>query len=170
MLSTAGMSLWASAGDVDTGSQTIRSFYQTYSAMKTSGLPDAAGLVRLGPYFSAPLRKLIQTAQTTQARCQKKHPDEKPPWIEGDMFSSSFEGFTRFQVVTAGAPKGSATVYKVNFEYVDRNSKVAWTDEVALIKEGGRWVIDNIFYRMNSAFGNGNGPALRDGLSVNACD
>jgi hypothetical protein len=158
------------AGDADTAAQTIRIFYKTYADMKTSGLPDPNAMAKLSPYFSAPLQKAIKSAQLTQARCEKLHPGDKPPWVEGDMFSSSFEGFTRFQVNGAGASKGPRTLYKVSFEYAEKGQKpVTWTDEVALIQEGGRWVIDNVFYRMNAAFRNGFGSALREGLSSNSC-
>jgi hypothetical protein len=160
----------AAAGDVDPAAQTVQNFYKTYAELKTSGLPDAKGMAKLSPYFSAPLQKLMRTAQGTQARCGKSHPGDKPPWIEGDMFSSSFEGFTKFQVAGAGATKGVQTVFRVNFEYVEKGQQpVTWTDEVALVQEKGRWVIDDVFYRMKSAFGNGFGPALRQGLSGSGC-
>lgn len=169
-LLAAAVPMRPAAGDADTGLQTIRTFYRTYSEMKTSGLPDSKAMVKLSPYFSAPLQKAIRTAQVKQARCEKLNPGDKPPWVEGDMFSSSFEGFTRFQVAEVVPGKGSHTVYRVNFEYIEKGQKpMSWTDEVAMVQEGGRWVIDNVFYRMNSAFGNGFGKALRDGLSGNGC-
>ena len=158
------------AGEVDPAAQVIQNFYKTYAELKTSGLPDARAMAKLSPYFSASLQKLMRTAQTTQARCEKTHPGDKPPWVEGDMFSSSFEGFTKFQVAGAGANQGAQTIFKVNFEYVEKGQKpVTWTDEVALVQEKGRWVIDDVFYRMHSAFGNGFGPALRQGLSGSGC-
>jgi hypothetical protein len=102
----------------------------------------------------------MRTAQTTQARCEKTHPGDKPPWVEGDMFSSSFEGFTKFQVAGALAlTKARKTIFKVNFEYVEKGQKpVTWTDEVALVQEKGRWVIDDVFLPDAAAFGNGFGP------------
>ena len=158
------------AGDPDSAAPTIQKFYQTYSEMKTSGLPDAAGMAKLSPYFSSSLKKLILSAQANQARCRKAHPGDKPPWTEGDMFSSNLEGFTKFHVVGAGPAKGGRSVYKVAFEYAEKGQRAtAWPDEVAVVREAGRWVIDDVFYRRKSAFGNGFGPALRDGLAANGC-
>src|SRR5437868_500903 len=91
--------------------ETVKRFYNAYHGLKFSGLPNAKQLSKLAPYLSASLQTTIRTAQKEQDRCEKAAPDEKPPWIEGDMLSSNFEGFTRFQVVQDG------TETAVAFEY-----------------------------------------------------
>lgn len=76
----------------------VNGFYAAYARQPFTGQPSGADWSRVARHMSAPLAKMIRAAQSEQARCQKAHPDEKPPWIEGDMFTSNFEGFTRFKV------------------------------------------------------------------------
>src|SRR5215813_10006441 len=110
LLSTA--LLLQSQASKSSAADTVKRFYNTYRAQKFSGLPDAAQLAKLAPYLSASLQTLIRAAQKEQDRCEKAAPDEKPPWVEGDMFTSNFEGFTWFQI-----QNGPDTI--VAFEYMD---------------------------------------------------
>lgn len=145
----------------------IREFYQAYRGLKISGLPAQAELARLSPYSSAGLQALIHKARVEQARCAKAHPGDKGPWVEGDLFSSNFEGFTGFQV----GPAAGALLQRVpvEFEYVENGRKFTWKDEVSVVKEGGRWLVDNVHYRKSQGFGNGFGASLRASLSAPGC-
>jgi hypothetical protein len=75
-------------------------FYRTCHNLKISGLPTAKQTKLLAPYLSQELQQLLQSARQKQAKFIKEHPDEKPPWIEGDFFSSSFEGSHGFRLGT----------------------------------------------------------------------
>ena len=131
--------------------RTVRNFYMAYSGLKISGLPRGA-------------------ARKAQARCEKANPGDKPPWVEGDMFSGNFEGFTRFNVPDTGTARGERTGFLVEFEYAaGRGQKVTWKDELVLIEEHGRWVIDDVLYRRDAPFGNGFGSSLRQSLAGSGC-
>jgi hypothetical protein len=144
----------------------VRDFYAVYSKNPFSGLPTGADWRRVARHMSTPLAKMIRAAQREQARCQKAHPDEKPPWIEGDMFTSNFEGLTRFKVSDSLAVSGPNPAVNVDFDYVDRGQTFSWRDQVLLVKENGRWVIDDVRYRKGEGFGNGFGEGLRHALSI----
>jgi hypothetical protein len=161
LLSTA--LLLQSQASKSSAADTVKRFYNTYRAQRFSGLPNAAQLSKLAPYLSASLQTLIRAAQKEQDRCEKAAPDEKPPWVEGDMFTSNFEGFTWFQI-----QNGPDTI--VAFEYVDRGHRVAWTDRVMLVQEQGRWVIDDVVYGRTEGFTSGFGKRLREGLAGRGCE
>ena len=149
----------------------VSNFYRSYAALKVTGLPTAAAAAKMGPLLSAPLQRLIKEARVKRARCEKAHPGDKPPWVEGDMFSSNFEGFTGYKVHGASSPDGPRVAVNVRFEYSEKGQPkpATWTDEVSLVKQGGRWVIDNITYGMEGGLGNGFGPSLLGALRGSGC-
>lgn len=161
------------AAEPPSGSQAIRGFYAAYQALKISGLPQGAGLAKLSPHLSSSLKTLLRASRKSQAACEKSHPGDKPPWVEGDMFSGNFEGFTRVKnVPDTGVARGERVGFLVDFEYAQAKggqATVAWRDEVVLVKESGRWVIDDVLYRRDAPFGNGFGSSLRQSLAGPGC-
>ena len=134
----------------------VREFYTFYGTQRVSGLPDTAQMSRLAPYLSGAMTGAIRKASAEQTRCMKAHSSEKPPWIEGDLFTSTFEGFTRI-VSVAMKPGVPGQVVIAEFEYTENRQTVKWKDEVTVISASGRWVIDDI----RSARG---GKSLRESL------
>jgi hypothetical protein len=135
---------------------TIRDFYKTYV---NSGLPTPAQLQTLSPYLSGPLRQALLQARQTQALCKKAHPDEKPPFIEGDLFTSNTEGFT---TITAIRDTGH-NIFEVRFQYVENGHKFDWSDRVVLVKlPTGKWAIDDIRFRDSAT-------SLRQSLTQKGC-
>ena len=164
-LLAAGFPLFAQTND--SPAQAVRGFYAEYQKLHSSGLPDQAVVRKLGSHWSAGLRAAISRAQAEQGGCKKSHPGDKPPWVEGDMFSSNFEGFTTVRVQDPASPgNGRLTL---TFEYSANGKKVSWSDDVSVIREGGRWVIDDVFYRHQQDFGNGFGISLRSSLEAKGC-
>ncbi len=154
--------------------EAAREFYASYQKLHFSGLPDASQLQVLSGQLSSGLQTAMRKAQGQQARCIKANPGDKGPWVEGDMFTSNFEGFTTLAAPSKGAtvvPKGQQAQVRLTFEYVEGGQRVTWTDEVVLVLERGRWVIDDVHYRNNSGkgFGNGFGPGLRASLATQGC-
>jgi hypothetical protein len=129
-------------------------FYATHAAApRSGGLPEGATLGRYLPLLSPRLAGLIRQAGAAQARFHAKVKDA-PPLIEGDLFSSQFEGFQTYQV---GACGGSATAGRCSarLHYQAPGQKpVDWNDDVLLVKAQGQWKIDDIAYRGAFAFGN----------------
>jgi hypothetical protein len=128
--------------------QAVQSFYAVYLKSHTTGLPDSKKLNQLKPYLSQHLVALILQAREEQQRYIKKYPDDKPPWIEGDLFSSLFEGPTAC-TVAAGAITSDRARVMVRFTYNDPKTPgrpFTWQDAVYLVKEHNTWVIDDIEY------------------------
>jgi hypothetical protein len=155
VLSTA---LVLGAPDSDAAaSAVVRDFYTAYlTAHRPAGLPTGEALKTLGPFLSARLRLLIMEASEYSARQQRQHPDEKPPFVDGDYFSSNFEGASRFEVARAERKHPGYRVV-VQFEYEDPTSPkdvVRWEDAILLVESGGGWAIDDVEYHAPWPFAN----------------
>ena len=156
----------------DAAKQAAANFYQNYHKLRTSGLtgiPNEAQLAKLSPLITPQLRKVFSAAYIEQQRCIKQFPDDKPPWIEGDIFSSSFEGFTSFDAQNSKT-QGQLRQVPIKFVYVEDKYKVKWSDTLVLRNEAGRWLVDDIFYHANFAFTSGFGKNLQSTLkAIPAC-
>ena len=95
----------------------VAEFYAAYLPNRQGGLPDGAELQRIAPFLSTRLHRLIVAAIEYRDVWVKKHPDKpgvggappfiyKPPFVDGDYFSSIFEGPKSFKVSrTAAGPE-----------------------------------------------------------------
>lgn len=118
----------------------VHQFYETYIKLNPPGLPTAAQQKALSPYLSHRLLGLMDAARAYSEQAAKAHPDEKPPFVDGCLFASLFEGPKSFTVGAAVA-EGQGSKVKVHFK---ADQDVAWDDEVVVIKENGRYVIDDV--------------------------
>lgn len=141
----------------DTPADAAHQFYATVLAIHAKDcLPDTKELHRLAPFMSRRLTALLRHAWIYREQFIKNHPPQrtqegylihdKPPLIDGDCFSSNLEGVTRF---TLGQLQESGGRYRIalNLVYVDatRPGKPAsWTDAIIIIKENGRFVVDDM--------------------------
>jgi hypothetical protein len=83
---------------------------------------------------------------------------DSPPLIEGDLFTSNFEGATTFKV-GACSTGGNSGRCAVALTYDDRKQNpkdkpVTWTDTVYLVATPSGWRVDDIGYGATWAFGN----------------
>ncbi|MFN9709989.1 MAG: DUF3828 domain-containing protein [Bacteroidota bacterium] len=88
---------------------------------------------------------LAQSKQSEEARKLKAAGStDKPLMIEGDIYTSLYEGATQHQIVRTDIDEDviKATVKFINEHYNNHT----WTDTILLINEGGKWKIDDIFY------------------------
>ena len=132
----------------------VKNFYRNYIACKIRGLPTKKHMKIISPLLSQQIRDLIAADRITQAQFIKNHPDEKPPWVEGDLFSSLFEGATAYTIGKTLMIKQTAEV-DVHLVYKYRSDATEWTDTVVLKKSAGGWVIENILFKGNWDFKSG---------------
>lgn len=127
------------------------------------GLPTNEQLQRLSPFITPELRSILEQACVYQDMQIRQHPDEKPAWIEGDLFSSLFEGVTSWEVGDVfGAPSVDSWA-KVKQTYGEPGQKPeTWTDTLLFKQREGRLLVDDI--RMGGNWDFANGPSLRGGL------
>ncbi|MBI2992552.1 MAG: DUF3828 domain-containing protein [Gammaproteobacteria bacterium] len=146
----------------------VKAFYAAYFSGSKSGLPTVEEMAGLSVYLSHGLVRLIEDARAEQRVFMAEHPDEKPPWIEGDLFSSLFEGPSDFAVGAAdtGADKARVSIRFTYTDPADAEATVAWEDAVILRKEGGRWLIDDVLFLADWEFKPG--AALRAVLGEGA--
>lgn len=125
-----------------------------YAALpRGGGIPAPVARAKLAPLLSTRLAGLINAAAAADARFHAKV-KAAPPLIEGDIFSSQFEGFQSYKV---GACTGTGTAGRclVQLHYQAAGQKpVDWNDELLFIKAQGQWKLDDIAYRGVFAFGN----------------
>ena len=157
----------------DDAQDAAANFYRNYLVLRQSekmtGIPNEAQLERLAPLITPELSGLFRRALREQRRCAKQFPGDKPPWIEGDIFSSHFEGFTSFKA-GPGTARNEATEVKVKFRYAEGASTVTWTDRLVLRNSAGQWRVGDVKYRGKFAFTSGFGTSLRKSLKrIPAC-
>jgi hypothetical protein len=135
----------------------VRDFYTIYLKIHTpGGLPDKAQLLQLSPFLSSRLEKLIVAASRYNDDFAHRHPGEKPPFVDGEFFSSNFEGATGFKV-DATEKRSSSYRVLVAFEYAEPgNGKTPfrWKDAIVVVEERGRLVIDDVEFLGDWPFGN----------------
>jgi hypothetical protein len=129
-------------------------FYAAYLNLPhTGGIPDATARMRLAPLLSPRLAKLIADAAAAETRFTRANRNA-PPLIEGDLFSSLFEGAGSFKLGACGgdAQKGQCSVALTHQE--PGKQPVSWTDAVLLVNTPAGWKVDNIAYKAGFQFGN----------------
>ena len=122
-------------------------FYQKYLELNVRGLPNEKELKLLSPYLTKELRMLFEKMQLEQKRfIAQNSADMKPPWIEGDMFTSLFEGAQSFKI---GKVKRRSiyTDVSVNLEYKENGETSQWTDTLVLVKTKEGWRVWDILLK-----------------------
>ena len=140
--------------DVDDLSATATGFYTAYKTLTADGVPNAAGRTKLEPFISQTLEKLLSDAAAAENTFAQGTKGQSPPLIEGDVFTSLFEGATSFKI---GACKsdGRKGTCAAELTYTSSNEKpVVWTDTVYLIQTDTGWRVDDIGYGGTWDFGN----------------
>jgi len=137
-------------------------FYGVYNSQHAQGggIPDATGRVRYAPVLSPGLNKQIAAAASAQARLTAKVHNAVPPMLEGDIFSSLFEGATAWkvgacQVTTKTARCPVALTYAPAPTPNAKPAKPAnWNDTLMLVNTPQGWKVDDVIYDAGFAFGN----------------
>ena len=157
--------------------QVVADLYAALNTLRPSGAPTDAQRLILAPVLSAELTGLLQRADAAPTAARAAAPTEKPPFTDGDLFSSLFEGPTAFTVgkavSAAAAPGGRLGDLQVPVDLVHTIDPAAgggepatWTDTVLLREENGRFVVADIAFGGGWDFANKGTmiAALRAGL------
>ena len=157
--------------------QVVADLYAALNTLRPSGAPTDTQRLILAPLLSADLTGLLQRADAARTAARAAAPTEKPPFTDGDLFSSLFEGPTAFAVgkavSAAAAPGGRLGDLQVPVDLVHTIDPAAgggepatWTDTVLLREENGRFVVADIAFGGGWDFANKGTmiAALRAGL------
>lgn len=130
-----------------------RSFYDIVLAAHSSGVPDDGLRAELRPVISPDLDSLIAQAAEAERRHTERTNNEEPPYMQGDIFSSLFEGATGYEIgpCTEQQENGEVSMRcEVMLVHDAENEPVQWTDRVVLSASGTpedrRWLVDDILY------------------------
>jgi hypothetical protein len=153
-LAFAVLGVQADAAATTSPAQTVKDFYAAYAGFHPSdGIPDAKGRAAYEPFISPALDKLLVDGDKAEAIFAKANKDS-PPLIEGDLFTSNFEGATSYEI---GACKADAKQAQcaARLTYDDHKDKpVVWNDTVYLVATPSGWRVDDIGYGASWAFAN----------------
>lgn len=120
-------------------------FYTQVRRPPVFGLPSAEACLRLRPYCTEALAAALETARSRQAAFRQAHPGEKPPWVDGDLFSSLFEGPQAFRVGEARVLADRAEV-PVHCLHGEGAGATRWTDVLILRHTADGWRVDDLRY------------------------
>jgi hypothetical protein len=140
----------------------VGEFYAVYQGQHAQGggIPDATGRLRYTSVLSPRLNRQLAAAAAAQARLTAKVKNAVPPMLEGDIFSSLFEGATAWKV---GACQGDAKTARcpVALSYAPLPAPNAntpkpanWNDTLVLVNTPQGWKVDDVIYDAGFAFGN----------------
>ena len=140
----------------------VEAFYAVYAPLHVQGggIPDATARVRYAPVFSPRLNKQLVEASAAQARLTAKVKNAMPPMLEGDIFSSLFEGAGSWKV-GACQVAGNTARCPVALSYVPASvpgrkaeKPASWNDTVLVVNTPQGWKVDDVIYDAGYAFGN----------------
>ena len=110
--------------------------------------------------LSPRLNKQLSQAAAAQARLTVRVKNAVPPVLEGDIFSSLFEGATAWKV-GACQQDGKTARCPVALMHVETAQPGAkpqkpanWNDTLVLVDTSAGWKVDDVVYDAGFAFGN----------------
>jgi hypothetical protein len=123
----------------------VERFYAKRIDLKIAGAPTPDELQAVAPYLTPELHRLLEEAGALREREAAATPDEKPPFADGDLFSSLFEGPTAFRVVDDQERDDTHRI-AVRFTSRQKSDSVSWQDTVIVVPDDGEYAIADVEY------------------------
>ena len=131
----------------------VTDFYEMRGKLGRSGLPDENEMKAYRAFLCPGLSATMDSARVRQKLYIDEHPDDKPPLVEGDLFSSLFEGSE--SVVPSGTVvEGEGARVTLAMRNGEGDAATRWKDVVVLARDQGSWCIADIEYRGDWPFAN----------------
>jgi hypothetical protein len=128
-------------------------FYEMRLRLGKSGLPDAGEMKAYRAFLCAPLADAMDSARARQQEYKAAHPDDKPPLVDGDLFSSLVEGPD--SVSAAGTSiDGDGARVTLAMRAGEGDDAPHWKDDLLLARPDGIWCIADVEYRGDWPFAN----------------
>lgn len=163
------------SSDLQNPGEMASAFFAVYGRFHPSdGIPDAAQRAGLEKVVSPALDNLLREAAAAEKRFADSTKHQAPPLLEGDIFTSNFEGATAWHVDacrTTGAQARCEVALGYRSNATEDAKPVHWTDTIMLVQTSAGWRVDDIGYGGNWAFANKGRltetlqSAIRDGNS-----
>lgn len=131
-----------------------RAFYAKVLAVRARGIPDAAQRRALAPAISRALASDLREAAEAERRHRKAARNDAPPLVQGDVFSSLVDGAREANVERCMA-EGDHAQCVASLGFRDAfGGALRWQDRALLVRERGRWVVDDVAYEARWPFAN----------------
>jgi hypothetical protein len=121
-----------------------QTFYTELRAKPAPGLPTPERVQELSAHLTPALRKTLLAAWSHQQRQIALHPDEKPEFVESDIFSSHAEGVTSWKLGDARSIDFGATADVLCVQESPGYPKAEWTDTLYFRQQKGQLLLDDI--------------------------
>jgi len=145
--------LWASlvssaASADDAPKAAVTGLYNTYIKLKTRGIPSAKELAQYKPYITPELAGLLKSTDDVEIKYKEETKGEVPPLVEGDIFTSLFEGADSFKVLSCDE-KGESASCLLEFKNTNPGDgkTFTWKDGVMLVKGKSGWLVSDVEYK-----------------------
>ncbi|MBP0597621.1 DUF3828 domain-containing protein [Herbaspirillum sp. LeCh32-8] len=143
------------SGDEKSQAEVIGNFYRIHIKNNAPGLPSAEELREFQPLVSRALFTLLTQAEAADARYHALAGPQAPPIVEGDLFTSLYEGATSFSVDScetgddrgderSNRQDGQRASCQVAFKYSKDGASESWNDKILLVREEQHWRVDDI--------------------------
>lgn len=120
-------------------------FCAVYPDIRGGGLPDPEPRMRLEPLLTLAFDGALDAAGHLRDRAIRRAPGDKPPFVDGDLFSSLFEGATDCQAGAVTLGRHTAGVV-LHYRYAQGTTQMGWTDRLTLLRTDDGWRIDDVVY------------------------
>jgi hypothetical protein len=114
-------------------------------ALGTHTVPEPQALDALRPFMTDSLHHLMQRAHAARDSVRALVPREKPPFADGELFASLFEGYTAW-TPRATRTVGDTALVIMAFVNDTQTPEVRWTDTVIVVRERDRHVVTDVRY------------------------
>ena len=131
----------------------VTDFYEMRQRLGRTGLPDEGEMKAYRAFLCPPLAAAMDAARVRQRAYMAEHPDDKPPLVEGDLFSSLFEGVDVATPAGTEVNADSASV-TMSMRFGEGDDAVRWKDALLLARDEGSWCIADVEYRGDWPFAN----------------
>jgi hypothetical protein len=133
----------------DAPQEAARAFYAVYAQHPSDGIP---GKARYAAVVTPALAALLERAGAADEAFRKTN-KAAPPLVEGDLFTSLFEGATAARV-GACRTTGAHAACPVELSYDDHKKPLHWSDTVYLAETPKGWRVEDIGYGAPWPFAN----------------
>ena len=120
-------------------------FLTMHQRMGNSGLPDAGSMNAYSAFLCPSLASALRDARVRQEQFRASKPDEKPPLVEGDLFSSLFEGPDSYSAAESKLD-GPRAMVKMDLRHGEGGAATSWQDTMVLELDDGIWCISDVEY------------------------
>lgn len=128
-------------------------FLLMHQRLGNSGLPQRADMGAYDAFLCPSLAQAVRAAQVRQEVAKAERPDEKPPYVEGDLFSSLFEGPDEFEAADS-IVEGDRARVEIAMSAGRGDQARRWKDTVELRLDDGIWCLDDVAYGGDWPFAN----------------